>query len=129
MRSVSISRRLWVLAAVIGSYLISLTPILLLGWEGRWLVELLLVGLSPLLTISGVAAFVFAGPVLEHPLGWASAASAITLAVSTIAFWAVTGLLWGLLGTPIAIIAPLAFALTVKPLRTKQLQTIRSKSN
>ena len=117
MSSAVAAKRFWVLAAVVGSYLIALAPLLLFGWVGRWLAELFLAASSPFLAIAGITAFLFAERVLEHPLQWAATASFIGLAIYVILSMVAAGLPWALIGAPVAIIAPLLFWLMVRPLR------------
>jgi hypothetical protein len=117
MSSVLAAKRLWVFAAVVGSYLIALTPFLLFGWEGRWLAALFLAGSSPFLAIAGIAAFLFAERVIANPLEWAATASFVGLVIYVVLSMVATGLPWALVGAPVAIIAPLLFWLMVRPLR------------
>lgn len=63
------------MGAVVASYLITLSPLLAFGWEGRWLALVLLAGPSPVLAISAMVAFAFPATVLRHPFVWALAAA------------------------------------------------------
>jgi hypothetical protein len=120
MNSAAAVRRLWVLAAVVGSYLIALTPFLLFGWEGRWLAEILLAGSFPFLAVAGIAAFLFAERVIANPLEWAATASFAGLVIYVVLSIVTTGLPWAVIGAPVAIIAPLLFWLLTRPLRNQQ---------
>lgn len=103
--------------AVLGSYLITLSPLLLVGWDGPWLAELLFFGPSPLLALAAATVAFFPRQVLRHPLIWAVAGAGTALVVSSVAIWAMTGDLWGLLGLPFAVVTPLVFWGLVKVLR------------
>ena len=79
--------------------------------------QTLLIGPSPLLAFAAIVAFVFAEPILRRPFAWALVAAITAIVVSTVAMWAMTGTLFGLLGLPFAAIAPVAFWFFVKALR------------
>lgn len=114
MCPISTSVRLRLLSAVVVSYLITLSPLLLFGWEGWWLANLLLVGPSPLLAISAMFAFAYPATVLRHPFVWALVAAITALTIATVLMWVLAGTLLGLLALPVAVIAPVAFWLIIK---------------
>jgi hypothetical protein len=110
-------QRLLLVAAVPSSYLITLIPLLFVGWDGPWLAELLFFGPSPFLALAAATVAVFPQPVLRDPMIWAFAGAGMVLVLSTAAIWAMTGDLWGLLGLPFAVVTPLVFWGLVKVLR------------
>lgn len=102
------------MGAVVASYLITLSPLLAFGWEGRWLALVLLAGPSPVLAISAMVAFAFPATVLRHPFVWALAAAITAWTIATGLMCVLAGTLLGLLGMPFALVAPVAFWLIVK---------------
>jgi hypothetical protein len=87
------------------------------GLDGQWLAELLFLGPSPVLTLAAATVVAFPRLILRRPLIWAVAGSGTVLVISTVAIWAMTGDLWGLLGLPFAVVTPLVFWGLVKALR------------
>lgn len=101
--------RLAVVSAICTAYLLAFLPLLVLP-DGPWLMMMLAGSSWPLLLIVIALALVFATRIIARPWRWSIAASisAIVLSCLALQLWAGQGKL-GLIGLPIAVLAPVIF--------------------
>ena len=101
--------RLTVVGAICIAYLLAFLPLLVLP-DGPWLIMLLAASSWPLLLFAIALAMVFATKIITQPWRWSLAASisAIVLSCLTLQLFAGQGTL-GLIGLPIAVLAPVIF--------------------